>query len=71
MYVTSRMHSAETHGSFIMRSILNELVTRAENYDSFLSNYVVKLVPMINTDGVTIGNTRSSLVGLDLNRRWA
>lgn len=65
------MHSAETHGSFIMRSILNELVTRAENYDSFLSNYVVKLVPMINTDGVTIGNTRSSLVGLDLNRRWA
>jgi hypothetical protein len=26
---------------------------------------------MINTDGVTMGNSRSSLVGVDLNRRWA
>ena len=25
---------------------------------------------MINVDGVVIGNARSSLVGLDLNRRW-
>lgn len=25
---------------------------------------------MINVDGVTMGNARSSLVGLDLNRRW-
>ena len=26
---------------------------------------------MINPDGVTIGNSRSSVVGVDLNRRWA
>lgn len=26
---------------------------------------------MINVDGVTIGNSRSSFVGADLNRRWA
>jgi murein tripeptide amidase MpaA len=25
---------------------------------------------MINVDGVVMGNARSSLVGLDLNRRW-
>ena len=25
---------------------------------------------MINVDGVVIGNARTSLVGLDLNRRW-
>jgi murein tripeptide amidase MpaA len=25
---------------------------------------------MINPDGVTIGNSRGSLVGVDLNRRW-
>jgi murein tripeptide amidase MpaA len=25
---------------------------------------------MINADGVVIGNSRTSLVGLDLNRRW-
>lgn len=46
-------------------------MTKAENYDSILANYVVKLVPLINPDGVTMGNSRASLVGLDLNRRWA
>ena len=71
IYITARLHAAETHGSLIMKYIMSELVTRSENYDSILSNYVIKLVPMINTDGVTIGNARSSLVGLDLNRRWA
>jgi murein tripeptide amidase MpaA len=71
MYITARMHSAETHSSLIMKYIMQELVTKAENYDSILSNYIVKLVPLINPDGVTIGNSRSSLVGLDLNRRWA
>ena len=65
------MHAAETHGSIIMKYLLQELVMKAENYDSILSNYVVKLVPMVNPDGVTIGNSRASLVGLDLNRRWA
>ena len=71
MYITARLHSAETHGSLIMKHIIHELVTRSENFDSILSSYVIKLVPLINTDGVTIGNSRSSLVGLDLNRRWA
>ena len=71
MYITARLHSAETHGSLIMKYIMHELVTRSENFDSILNSYVIKLVPLINTDGVTIGNSRSSLVGLDLNRRWA
>jgi len=71
MYITARLHSAETCGSLIMKNIITELVTNSEKYDSILSNYVIKLVPLINTDGVTIGNSRSSLVGLDLNRRWA
>ena len=71
MYISARMHAAETHGSLIMKYILQMLVTKAENYDSILSNYIVKLVPLVNPDGVTMGNSRASLVGLDLNRRWA
>lgn len=46
-------------------------MTKAEKYDSILADYTIKLVPMINPDGVTMGNSRASLVGLDLNRRWA
>lgn len=71
MYITARMHAAETYGSIIMKYILQELVTKADKYDFLLANYIVKLIPMINPDGVTIGNSRASLVGLDLNRRWA
>lgn len=54
-----------------MKYIIEELTQNAEKYDSVLSNYIVRLLPMANPDGVTIGNARSSLVGLDLNRRWS
>ena len=33
-------------------------------------NYIVKIIPMVNVDGVICGNTRTSLSGCDLNRRW-
>ena len=33
-------------------------------------NYIILLVPMLNPDGVYVGNYRSSLLGFDLNRHW-
>lgn len=39
-------------------------------YEQLLQSYVIKLVPIINPDGVAIGNARTSIIGLDLNRRW-
>lgn len=53
-----------------MRNLILELTRNAEKYDYLLSNTIIKLVPMINPDGVTVGNARTSLVGVDLNRRW-
>lgn len=32
--------------------------------------FIFKLVPMLNPDGVIVGNTRSSLTGRDLNRQY-
>lgn len=70
MVITSRVHAGETHASFIMRHFIKELTSGDHKYEALLNNYIIKLIPMINVDGVVIGNARSSLVGLDLNRRW-
>ena len=70
MYIQARLHAAETHGSFIMSTILKELSENFEKYDEILSTNILRLIPMVNPDGVIIGNSRSSLAGVDLNRRW-
>ena len=33
-------------------------------------HYIFKIVPMINPDGVIVGNTRCNLAGSDLNRQY-
>ena len=48
-----------------------DLINNSGNYDKLLSTHVVKLVPMLNPDGVVIGNARCSVAGVDLNRRWS
>jgi len=32
--------------------------------------FVFKFVPMLNPDGVIVGNYRANISGLDLNRVW-
>ena len=34
------------------------------------TNFVIKVIPILNPDGVIHGNYRASLMGVDLNRRW-
>jgi len=70
MYIQARLHAAETHGSWVMKNIIEQLIQHSDRHDHILKNYIIKLVPMLNPDGVAIGNSRSSLVGVDLNRRW-
>ena len=35
-----------------------------------LHDYVFKIVPMVNVDGVIHGNSRAEMIGLDPNRAW-
>ena len=53
-----------------MEGIVRFLVDDSEFSDLLRSMYVFKIVPMLNPDGVIIGNYRCSLAGQDLNRQW-
>ena len=69
--LTARVHPGETVGSWMMRGVLTFL-TDPNNQEAKLlrENFVFKVIPMLNPDGVINGNYRCSLAGCDLNRRW-
>ena len=59
--LTSRVHPGETNASYIMQGILNYLVSDDEGARYLRNNFVFKIVPMLNPDGVIVGNYRCSL----------
>ena len=55
----------------MMRGVLNFLTDPDDEEAKLLrENFVFKVIPMLNPDGVINGNYRCSLAGCDLNRRW-
>ena len=69
--ITARVHPGETNSSWMMQGILEFLCRKDDEVSrSLRRNYVFKIVPMMNPDGVINGNYRTSLSGCDLNRRW-
>lgn len=69
--ITARVHPGESVGSWMMKGVL-DFLTDPNNLEAELlrQNFVFKIVPMLNPDGVINGNYRCSLAGCDLNRRW-
>ena len=50
--------------------ILHYLTSETEAAESLRKLFVFKIVPMLNPDGVIVGNTRCNLAGADLNRQY-
>ena len=68
--ITGRVHPGETQASYIVEGMLLFLVSDDEVARYLRNNFVFKIIPMLNPDGVLIGNYRCSLSGVDLNRQW-
>lgn len=68
--ITSRVHPGETQSSFLVEGLIKYLLSDEEEAREIREKFVFKIIPMLNPDGVQLGNSRSSLVGVDLNRRW-
>ncbi len=39
-------------------------------FENLFKKFVIKIIPMINPDGVVLGNSRCNFHGYDLNRQW-
>jgi len=68
--LTARVHPGETTASFIMEGIIDFLVSADSKARKLRELFVFKIIPMLNADGVIVGNTRTSVNGLDFNREW-
>ncbi|XP_058518257.1 cytosolic carboxypeptidase 2 [Ochotona princeps] len=68
--LSARVHPGETNGSWIMNGFLDFILSNAPDAQLLRDIFVFKVVPMLNPDGVIVGNYRCSLAGRDLNRRY-
>ncbi|CAI2382279.1 unnamed protein product [Moneuplotes crassus] len=68
--ITGRVHPGESNSSFVVQGILDFLVGNTTTAIQLRDKYVFKIIPMLNPDGVILGNYRCSLSGQDLNRQW-
>ncbi|XP_077423394.1 cytosolic carboxypeptidase 2 isoform X2 [Vanacampus margaritifer] len=68
--VTARVHPGETNASWLMEGFLDFLLGNSDDAQLLRETFVFKVVPMLNPDGVVVGNYRCSLAGRDLNRNY-
>ncbi|KAI8900818.1 hypothetical protein BC833DRAFT_646701 [Globomyces pollinis-pini] len=66
----ARVHPGETNASWMMHGFIEFILGETMEAKFLRDNYVIKLIPMINPDGVIVGNHRCNLNGYDLNRQW-
>ncbi|KAM4723140.1 cytosolic carboxypeptidase 2 [Rhinophrynus dorsalis] len=68
--VTARVHPGETNSSWMMKGFLDFLLSDSPDAQVLRDTFIFKVVPMLNPDGVIVGNYRCSLSGRDLNRSY-
>ena len=61
--ISGRVHPGESNSSFIVQGIIEFLVSNDMCAKRLRNTYVFKIIPMLNPDGVIIGNYRCSLTG--------
>lgn len=68
--ISGRAHPGESNGSFMMEGFISSLCSE-NSFSKQIRKYVIfKIVPMLNPDGVALGNYRTGLSGQDFNREF-
>ena len=67
---SSRVHPGEAMASWMMRGMIDFLLSGHAVAKALRRLFVFQIIPILNPDGVFVGNNRCSLSGVDLNRQW-
>ena len=65
-----RQHPGETVGSHVIKGCIDFLLGDSDEAKKLREIYDFQIIPMMNPDGVIVGNSRTGFAGCDLNRRW-
>ncbi|KFB40630.1 AGAP001814-PA-like protein [Anopheles sinensis] len=69
--ILARIHPGESPASYVVQGLIEFLAAANQPISKALREHVVfKIVPMLNPDGVFLGNNRCNVIGHDLNRSW-
>ncbi|XP_022252667.1 cytosolic carboxypeptidase 2-like isoform X3 [Limulus polyphemus] len=68
--ISARVHPGESNSSWIMKGLLDFILADSSKAELLRKQLIFKIVPMLNPDGVVVGNYRCSLTGRDLNRQY-
>lgn len=70
IFILCRVHGCDSPASFMCQGFMEFLLSNHSIAKTLRKNFVFKIIPMINPDGVFLGNNRCNLVGQDMNRSW-
>lgn len=58
VFISARVHPGESPSSHVLKGLLDFLLSNDKKAKRLRSLYVFKIVPMLNPDGVCLGNYR-------------
>ena len=56
--VIARVHPGECGGSYMVEGLIKELCGDSEAARRLRDKFVIEILPMVNPDGVVVGNSR-------------
>jgi hypothetical protein len=70
VWLISRQHPMESPPTFLLRGLLEQILDDSEFSRFWRQDIILKLVPLVNVDGVVEGYSRQNVNDINLNRNW-